>query len=71
MKANVLYVVKFDVTSDLYACVPRRIWWKPWRWDLYVLRHPLPDTAEVIRDMSKEETIGMMKLYNVIWGSDG
>ena len=68
MRSSELYMVKFDLNSDLYACVPRRIWWKPWRWDLYILRHPLQHNREVVCNLSKGETIGLMKLYNVIGG---
>lgn len=63
-----------------YAYVPKRIWWKPWRWNLQVLRytttkqgaipiaarHMFYGVADVVYNLSKLEAIGLMKLYGVL-----
>jgi hypothetical protein len=56
----------FPVAHDIYAVVPYRLWWAPWRWNLQVywwtetnnITHPKP----VATNITKAECIGLMKL---------
>jgi hypothetical protein len=58
----------FPMSSDIYAAVPSRVWWAPWRWSLCVYWFQSRGAAvsftedEIIAtNISKAECIGLMK----------
>jgi hypothetical protein len=56
----------FPMSSDIYAAVPSRVWWAPWRWTLDVYRwerDPFAISAArtIATNISKAECIGLMK----------
>ncbi len=63
-----IYMAPISVLPDaVYAYVPKRIWWKPWRWNLYILGYPPRNKYfEVVYNLSKLEAIGLMKLRGVL-----
>ena len=57
----------FPIESDIYAAVPTRLWWAPWRWalDVYVWeRNPftISEARTIATNVTKAECIGLMKL---------
>lgn len=57
----------FPLTHDIYAAVPHRLWWAPWRWNLYVLNWSRTDPGFdpdklIATNISKSEVIGLIKL---------
>lgn len=62
LKSGYLYLID-PYDSPLYAVAPSRIWWKPWRWKLKLMR--LYQIDEEIYNLSEQETVGIMKLYHV------
>lgn len=59
----------FPIESDIYAAVPRRVWWAPWRWSLAVVwwdvsgSDAYTTTAEdLATNLTKAECIGLIKL---------
>jgi hypothetical protein len=65
------YMYMFPAESELYAAVPSRVWWAPWRWSLSVY-WLLPSGAEnyieyaeaevIATNVTKAECIGLMKV---------
>ena len=59
----------FPVSHDIYAVVPYRLWWAPWRWNLQVywwtginnITHPKP----VATNITKAEVIGLIKIEEI------
>lgn len=56
----------FPMPHDIYAVVPYRLWWAPWRWRLVVywwrdVRLGFLDHT-LAYNISKSEVIGLMKL---------
>lgn len=69
------YMYSFPIESGIYAAMPWRRWWTPWRWNLDVYRwgHDDPRTAgagafhiaraeTIATNITKAECIGLMKL---------
>lgn len=57
----------FPVEHDIFAAVPRRVWWAPWRWSLAVVWWGVSGsdayTAEdLATNLTKAECIGLIKL---------
>jgi hypothetical protein len=58
----------FPMSSDIYAAVPSRVWWAPWRWSLEVMRwgSEAPNTISwpqiIATNITKAECIGLMKV---------
>ena len=56
----------FPMSSDIYAAVPSRVWWAPWRWSLAVVYWVDPAYFSPFRtiatNITKAECIGLMKL---------
>jgi hypothetical protein len=55
----------YPVSHDIYAVVPHRVWWAPWRWALTVYWW-VPDVGvsgveTLATNISKAECIGLMK----------
>lgn len=56
----------FPVSHDIYAVVPIRLWWAPWRWKLQVYRwtelnNSMP-SEYIATNISRAEVIGLIKL---------
>lgn len=57
----------FPMLHEIYAVVPRRLWWAPWRWNLDAYmwgRTPLTifPAQTIATNITKAECIGLMKL---------
>lgn len=57
----------FPLSHDIYAVVPTRLWWAPWRWALSVYwfgRNPftISESQTIATNISKSEVIGLIKL---------
>jgi hypothetical protein len=59
----------FPMSHDIYAAVPSRVWWAPWRWSLVVVRWDrsrsedyITEFETVATNITKAECIGLMKL---------
>ena len=55
----------FPLTHDIFAVVPVRLWWAPWRWKLGVywwVNRDIGDPKYIATNMSKSEVIGLIKL---------
>ena len=57
----------FPMSHDIYAVVPVRLWWAPWRWKLQVCWWPEVDHLPVppkyiATNISRAEVIGLIKL---------
>ena len=57
----------FPISHDIYAVVPTRLWWAPWRWELRILRwsHRGPGfdpDKTIATNISRAEVIGLIKL---------
>ena len=59
------------MSHDIYAAVPTRLWWAPWRWALRVYWfHPSGATnyisyttdKTIATNVSKSEVIGLIKI---------
>ena len=64
----------FEGTDNIYAYVPNRIWWKPWRWSVrrVLLLEEVPTKGAedapseyLLHDASKAQVLGMFKLLEV------
>ena len=65
------------LTGPVMACVPRRMWWKPWKWQVTLWHWDGDGRAkhggtiyaakptETIKNLSLEGAIGIMKLCGV------
>ena len=63
--------------GPLMGCVPRRMWWKPWKWQVTPLNWTCPYDARLgeymrytedgptITDLTEAGAIGIMKLYGI------
>jgi hypothetical protein len=55
----------FPMSHDIYAAVPRRVWWAPWRWSLAAIywMHPadFAPLRTIATNISKAECIGLIK----------
>jgi len=58
----------FPTSHDIYAAVPSRVWWAPWRWSLSVVwwdvsqsDNYITATKDIATNISKAECIGLMK----------
>lgn len=56
----------FPVSHDIYAVVPYRLWWAPWRWELGVywwknVHYVLP-SERIATNISRAEVIGLIKI---------
>ena len=63
LRAGVMYM--YPIAHDIYAVVPHRVWWAPWRWELTVYWW-VPDVGmsegeTLATNISKAECIGLMK----------
>jgi hypothetical protein len=57
----------FPMSHDIYAAVPSRVWWAPWRWELRVywwsdVVRITPSHTTIATNISKAECIGLMKI---------
>jgi|LakMenE01Jun11ns_1017448.scaffolds.fasta_scaffold9949280_8 hypothetical protein len=56
----------FPLSHDIYAAVPQRVWWAPWRWSLGVIYWRSPADFAPLRtiatNLTKAECIGLIKL---------
>jgi hypothetical protein len=59
----------FPMMHDIYAAIPSRVWWAPWRWSLAVVRWNRSRSNDYITpfetiaiNITKAEVIGLMKL---------
>jgi hypothetical protein len=56
----------FPLVHDLYAAVPSRVWWAPWRWSLDVYRwegvNNITRPERIATNITKAECIGLMKV---------
>lgn len=57
----------FPIESDIYAVAVHRVWWAPWRWNLYVYRWKhdpfiVSDEEPVAANITKAECIGLIKI---------
>ena len=56
----------FPLVHDLYAAVPSRVWWAPWRWSLDVYRWEgvsnITPPERIATNIAKAECIGLMKV---------
>lgn len=65
------------LTGPIMACAPRRMWWKPWKWQVTIWhwRDDIEvkpgqfkykaEPTETIKNLSLEGAIGIMKLCDV------
>jgi hypothetical protein len=75
IQSNHVYLNAFDSENGIYGVIPKRMWWKPWRWQVVViLTDELTGNAGYIyrwqeytvRNLSYSGAVGMMKLYGVV-----
>ncbi len=57
----------FPINSDIYAAMPWRTWWAPWRWslDVYMWGRPhfaISEAQTIATNITKAECIGLMKV---------
>jgi hypothetical protein len=56
----------FPMSHDIYAAVPSRVWWAPWRWSLAAIYWVNPADFTPLRtiatNITKAECIGLIKL---------
>jgi len=61
MKSDHMYLTLFG--TPYYALVPRRIWYKPWRWNLVGLDlYGSGANAHLASNVTYKEALGLMKL---------
>ena len=63
--------------DPVMGCVPRRMWWKPWKWQVTPLNWTRPyeplkggymvntEAGPPITDLTEAGAIGIMKLYGI------
>ena len=53
--------------KEIMGAVPNRMWWKPWRWQVELLPWSWANgtSSYIIRNLTKEGAIGVMKLYGI------
>lgn len=61
----------FPMSHEIYAVVPWRIWWAPWRWALAAYmweRDPfaISEAQTIATNISKAECIGLMKILGYL-----
>ena len=57
-----------DVEKECMGAVPNRMWWKPWMWQVEILPWGWgvkEMSPHIIRNLTKEGAIGVMKLYGI------
>lgn len=67
-----------QLDAPVMGCVPRRMWWKPWKWQVTPLNWTHTYDARVqqgymagakdgppITDLTEAGAIGIMKLYGI------
>lgn len=56
----------FPLMHDIYAVVPFRLWWAPWRWKLgvywWAVDHRPGVPKYIATNISRAEVIGLIKL---------
>ena len=57
----------FPMSHEIYAVVPTRLWWAPWRWKLRVywwadVGRITPSHTTIATNITKAECIGLIKL---------
>lgn len=57
----------FPMSHEIYAVVPNRLWWAPWRWSLYVWQwasdvYGIEEPTRIATNITKAECIGLIKL---------
>lgn len=52
----------FPIESAIYALVPYRLWWAPWRWNLGAYWWSDVGRKPIATNITKAECIGLMKL---------
>ena len=62
MKSNHMYMTLFD--TPWYALVPKRIWYKPWRWNLVGIPtwFGYEENVTLASNVTYDEAIGLMKI---------
>lgn len=76
LRNGAVYMAPLD--APVLGCVSRRMWWKPWRWQVVPLHWTKNAMKKLqagtyvgcepgvpITDLSKEGAVAMMKLYGV------
>lgn len=62
IQQGTVYMANLD--REVMGAVPNRMWWKPWRWQVVILPW-YTQRGYLIRNLTKEGAIGVMKLYGI------
>lgn len=72
VKCGDMYMVSLDHPSNLYGWSVSRVWWRPWRYNLYLFymeatpvfsKYDLRD--KVLKNLTKDGLVGTLKLMEL------